>query len=411
MRCSASRTLPLVTLGWLTSSTLACVLDPEVVGGNDPPAGSSGADSSDPTSPSPTADSTGGDPHPEELAVTWDSLVPYAATRGPDGDVLALLTPAGVSPEGPWTISRLDESGEQWMVGLAGGYPEVLTTTGAGLIAVGGALFQSADPLALEAHLWLLDGDGTLQAEQALGSDFSTVIGIGEGGGMLWTTTEYRGAGGGFPIHAELRRHAPDGEVVETLTFDDGSGELAGASQVAVGPDGHAYVASSRVDVLGQLHRVAPDGTLMWSTPLELGSAWAGPSFNTRLFDWAGQEVLLVDNGSDDLVAHGFTTDGASAASFSIADPTRYRNARFTSTSDGIACAYGIEPSTLVIEAWHHDGTAAWTTSRELPGTTVADVTGVVALPDAVAVVGALNTETPPTVEGIEGFVRFVPIP
>lgn len=412
MRRSLSPSVLLLSLGGLTTGTLACVLDPKVVGGNDPSTGTSGTgSSSESTSVDTTAATTEGDPFLEEAALSWDQLIPYAAAQGPDGDILALLTPPWDTPAGPWYISRFDESGEQWIHEFPWGFPEVLTVTQAGLIAVGGGLIQP-NPYQIEARLWLLNADGSLEFERAIGPEYSWVMGIGSDGGMLWTTTEHRATGGGPPIHAELRRHAPNGEVVETLTFDNGNGELAETSQVAVGSDGHAYVASARViDDLGQLHRIAPDGSVVWSTPLGLGSAWTGPSFRTKLLTGSGPGVLLVDD-SDDAMVHRFTTDGSSEVSFPIAATDLCDDAKFASTTDVVVCVSGKDPETLVIKAWNHDGTEAWTMFRELSGASVVDVTGVVALPDdRLVVVGALNTSSPPDLQSIDGFMRMISIP
>lgn len=376
--------------------TPACLLGPKTVGGDeDIGITSTGAASEDTLVA--TTNATTADPHGDEVVVCWEDLIPYAIAPTAEGDVFALATDTEATS---YSLARVDDVGELWMIELELGRPDVITVTSDGRLAIGGAEV-GADTS--EARLWMLEDDGALAAEVELDPVFSSVVAVEENAGTLWTLTEAWGDGPQWSAdpHADLRRHAADGDVELTLPFDDS------AHGLAVGPGGEAYVAIDNfVEHPGMLLRIEPDGTTAWTAPLPFS-----PTSKTIIRMRPGGGVLVGNEDFPDVDVMTFDADGNDVASFTAAGASPSGllvPLDIDDMAEEITLARETGPDELLVERRDGAGAILWTLARTFPTVTQVRVRAVESLATQTVIAGRMlmGSGLPP-----QGFIRFVDEP
>lgn len=376
-----STVLPLVATG--------CLLDPESVG---EASSESSGETSQAIAASDGAETTTADAIPEgagEVLEEWDGIEYDRVIRYPEGDVLVLGKDLTIDGDTFFTFEvggRLVGSD-----GYVGRYFEDFEVGADGFLVLGGRADNGVDPIG--AYLWPLGDDGGIPVyEVMLASGASVVAEVAVGGGMLWTVTHEAAAPEDSAL-AVLRRHDLQGVVQATVPL------LAPATTLAVDADGFAYsIAQSEPP---QLHRVAPDGNIVWSLPVEPGvtglqllHARPGAPGVVVVSEVAGGRHVEELDG-DGVSLHEFLTPGMTSPLPPASD-----------VGDAILLANPLAPDAYVVEAHANDGALLWSATRTVAGASSVVVADVLEIPGGAVVVGRAQRNGSDV-----GFVRFVVAP
>ncbi len=389
MRHCSLRMFPCFTSAWLALAA-GCVLDPESVGdqstgqatdspSTDDAGETAGADTiEDPTTLGDDASADGvsatssGDTSPEEeWYELWPDVVFHDVTRYDDGRWLVLAT----DDDSDGSVIRYHDA-EGAGVGTAS-WARRFETFAVGpddQIVAGGGQQPGDDPLESDACLWLLGEDGVIEHEVVLAGGSSWVHEIAVGGDALWTLTEER-PGPDDPLVGVLRRHGPEGVVELTHPL------LASASTLAVDQDGYAY--SVTRGAAPQLHRIAPEGGVVWSLPMEAHASDAVVLHARQ----GAPGVVIVSTEEDEWSVRELDGDGVTLHDFTM--PAASDDPPVSHVGDALFLAYRVPPKTYMVEAWSLDGTQLWSAERYFPSDTMNVVLhGVIDVPGMVSVIG-----------------------
>jgi hypothetical protein len=252
-----------------------------------------------------------------------------------------------------------------------------------------------SDPYLRDAYLALLGDDAEIPVHDVmLAGDHALVTEVASGGGTLWTLTwEGYTPGNNHPTGV-LRRHGPEGAVELTHSLVDPSYGLA------VDMDGFAYAITWGFDKV--LHRVAPDGEVAWSLPMEFELAVIHGGAHTLRARPDEPGVVMVSAVANARDVRVFDGDGAVLHEFPVlAEPSDAGPA--ADVGNAIVLTYELQPETYVVDARSLDGTPLWSATRSVAGASKVTVVDVLEIPGGAVVIGKA------TRDGAElGFIRFI---
>jgi hypothetical protein len=394
------RRLPLCTLPLFTTALLAlgagCDLDPESVG--DESTGTSTGSTSD--DDSGTNDTTAGDlvttgddggaDGGVEVSSEHEGTTFRRLARTPDGVALTLGFREAYSGS---TLYYWDPWSETQTSTWDFRYFEAIEADAEGNFVAGGWQRPDADPLGMEAYLFLLllaDDGSFAEHEVVLAGGSSFVAEVAIGGDMLWTLTA-EGTDPDDPRTGVLRRHGAEGAVELTHPL------LAPSTTLAVDVEGFAY--SIAEGDSPQLHRVTPEGAVAWSLPVEVTGS---QDLHARPGEPGVVIVSEVEGGRHVQELDG---DGVTLHEF-LVPAMASELAPASDVGDAILLAHPLSPDSYIVEARSIDGTQLWSATRSVPDASAVQVGDVLEIPGGAVVVGQAERDASEF-----SFIRFIDAP